>query len=65
MSFDKTLRRNLAHAEAKIEESHLDLDMKIESLPTKFKGIITKNQKSYNNALKAFSTVQQAMDSVR
>jgi hypothetical protein len=59
VSFEKTLQRNLIHIKTKIAEHSLDLDVSIDRQPPKFKGTVTKNQNSYEQALKRFTIVDQ------
>jgi len=58
--FEKALQRDMLHIETKIKEHHLDLAIRIERQPPKFKGIISKNQHSYEQALKRFEFIEQA-----
>ena len=57
--FAKVLQRDMLHIETKIKEHHLDLTIRIERQSPKFKGIISKNQHSYEQALKRFEFVEQ------
>lgn len=58
--FEKVLQRDMLHIETKIKEHRLDLTIRIERQPPKFKGIISKNQHSYEQALKRFEFIEQA-----
>lgn len=60
LSFEKVLQRDMLHIETKIKEHHLDLTIRIERQPPKFKGAISKNQHSYEQALKRFELIEQA-----
>jgi len=57
--FEKVLQRDMLHIEAKIKEHQLDLTIRIERQPPKFKGAISKNQHSYEQALKRFEFIEQ------
>lgn len=64
ISFEKTLKGNIIHIEEKVEEQGLDLDVCIERQPPRFKGLITKNQKAYEKALKQFAIVEESKQKV-
>jgi hypothetical protein len=59
LCFEKVLQRELLHIEMKIKEHQLDLAIYIERQPPKFKGIISKNQHSYEQALNRFEFIEQ------
>ncbi len=59
ISFYKTLKRNLLHVESKVEESRVELDVKIYRRTPKFDGTCRKNQNRYDNKRKLFDTAQQ------
>jgi hypothetical protein len=59
ISFYKTLKRNLLHIEAKIEESQIELDIEIRRRQAKFDGTCTKNQSRYDHKRKLFDSAQQ------
>jgi hypothetical protein len=59
ISFYKTLKRNLLHIEAKIEESQIELDIEVRRRQPKFDGTCTKNQSRYDHKRKLFDSVQQ------
>ncbi len=64
LSIEKTLRRNLTHIETKIVENTLDLDIRINKQASKFTGAVTKNQKSYEQALQRFTLIEQAQKDI-
>ncbi len=59
ISFYKTLKRNLLHIESKVEESQVELDIKIHRRTPKFDGICRKNQSRYDYKRKLFDSTQQ------
>ena len=59
ISFYKTLKRNLLHIEAKIEESQVELDIEIRRTSPKFEGTCRKNQSRYDDKRKLFDAAQQ------
>ncbi|MBE2199532.1 MAG: 2OG-Fe(II) oxygenase [Anaerolinea sp.] len=59
ISFYKTLKRNLLHIEAKVEESQVELDIEIRHAPPKFEGTCRKNQSRYDSKRKLFDSAQQ------
>lgn len=65
LQFEKTLQRNLVHLKSKIMEEALDLDVQIERQATKFKGIVTKNCHSFEQAMKRFTVVEQSIKKVQ
>lgn len=64
MSFEKALQRDLLHVETEIAKHSLDLDIRIERQSSKFKGSVTKNQKSFEQALKRFTIIEQTKKSI-
>ncbi len=60
LSFEKVLQRDMLHIETKIKEHHLDLTIRIEKQPPKFKGNISKTHYSYEQALRRFELIEQA-----
>ena len=59
ISFYKTLKRNLLHIEAKVEESQVEIDIEIRRTPPKFEGTCRKNQSRYDYKRALFDSAQQ------
>ncbi len=61
---EKTLKRNLTHVEEEISNSRVDLTIAIDRQPPKFRGDVTKNQSSYQQALERYRTIQSSREDV-
>lgn len=59
LRFDKTLKRDLLHVQSQIEQSQVDLEIKIIRAPPKFQGTCRKNQNKFDNQLKLFNRAQK------
>ncbi len=64
INFENTLQRNLLHIEVKITEHNLDLQIQISRQSSKFKGVVIKTNKSYEEALQRFVKVEQTKKEV-
>jgi predicted 2-oxoglutarate/Fe(II)-dependent dioxygenase YbiX len=59
ISFYKTLKRNLLHIEARVEESQVEIDVEIRRRSPKFDGTCRKNQRRYDHKRELFDTAQK------
>ncbi len=64
ISFEKTLKRNLIHIEDQISKHQLDLDIKIDKIKNKFRGTVTKNNKSFEQQMEKYTTTTQGKQKV-
>jgi hypothetical protein len=61
MRIDKTLKRNLLHVESEVEKSHIEVDIDIQKVASKFNGIIRKNQRRYERRRQLYDAAQEIM----
>jgi predicted 2-oxoglutarate/Fe(II)-dependent dioxygenase YbiX len=64
LNFKKTLKRNLTHLEKEISNANIDLSIKIDRDPPKFKGYCYKTQESFERELDLYKCAQKVKSEI-